>query len=1315
MKRKLTITIWAFLLFAILFFLLRGPYLSNSIKRMVIPVLENATGERVIIDKAVINLLPFYIQAKGLKIFDREGNRLLRVTKTRVYMDLLGLLSGEIRIRKLSIKEPDLRADEEDIRRIIETIKKSSSEDRDKKYRFKLLNVELSDGRFDLKDAKGMIVSGNSLSFDMFTKNDISARLLVKDVVVKAPDLAAIQGSVGGKITIKDDMLDITEIDLQLLKSYLRADGHVRLDPQGNLKDGSLFGKAEIHEEVFRRFFQVKTEKDGILSFKGRVDMTMDNNLKKPRVNLDIETDSQFYLETLMEIVGVKENISGKLSVKGKITGTFPDITGSGTARLHDAVLGGLQIDDLTGDVGYGNKKFSLNDFKAGAYNGNMEGNASLSLPHGDFMVDADVDHISSPKFFRFIKWEPPFPAGEINGHFLLTHNHGEKIEVAADVKYRNTTEKDGNLLDRLKTIKCRLHLKDNTLEFDDTVLSTAVSDLSIDGNIEFGNKMMGLDVQLDSRDFSDMTAPYYSKIAAPARFRGRAKGHLQDPEISGVLETGPGSINGLMFTLGKADLIYRISSLSVPKLNITDGKSSYGASGTIEFRKAEDLFSFEGPSYRAKASVKDAELKQLITALYRDIPVSGFVNGLISFEGDPENFTAKADVVVNDSAVYGQQFDRIAVKASLKPKFMEFHSIAAQRRDSLLDARGKLFFDEKFNLSVSSRKINLPDINLFRELPIRGSTGISIEGSGTFENPDIRFSARILEGAFRDIKTGKGEIEGSLKGKDLSARGTFMNGLVIADAKAVISPRKQWSVDIDVRLGSYDFLLTSFLKNPPNDLALSLEGNVGIKGEGNRISILSRFSYLNCALYGYDLRNTGDIVLEFVDGELTLKSFSLAGDNAKLSAAGVLKPNEQLDVNMKGNLNLAPLKLFSGKTGSLKGEGDFSVAFIGSWDKPDITGAMNVRNAVASFTEYPYKVGPVSGTVFLKKDRFTFESVKAGFGGGSITVSGVGYLRGLSVKRIFLNSTLEGITLRPMEKASATVDGRLFYETSGNGAVLSGNIDIRRARYEKNIEWDKWLINLREMNRETVRYPAFLRDTEFNVYVSGSDNIMIDNNLAKAPVKIAVTLTGNVSKFGLIGRIESQEGTVFFRSNEFKILEGSNVDFVDSNKITPVFHILAETYTEEYYIKLNLDGTVDKFTLSLFSDPPLTEMEILNLLTFGQTKDSQGIERGIAASEAASILAGGLVQEKFKSITGFERFSIEPHTTSAGAVSPMITIGKRLLEDKLFVVYSTSVGTTEENIIKLEYKLDKHISLVGSKDEIGSVGGDVKFRFEFK
>jgi translocation and assembly module TamB len=217
----------------------------------------------------------------------------------------------------------------------------------------------------------------------------------------------------------------------------------------------------------------------------------------------------------------------------------------------------------------------------------------------------------------------------------------------------------------------------------------------------------------------------------------------------------------------------------------------------------------------------------------------------------------------------------------------------------------------------------------------------------------------------------------------------------------------------------------------------------------------------------------------------------------------------------------------------------------------------------------------------------------------------------------------------------------------------------------------------------------------------------------------MSLNVTGTVSELGLIGRMEANEGTIFFRSNEFNILEGSSVDFIKPNTIEPVFHIVADTYASNHYVKLAIDGTIDKFDLTMFSDPPLADTEILTLLTFGQIdKEARGFESGIAASEATALLTGTLqdqVEEEFKSITGFERFEIEPHTTTAGAFIPKVTIGKHLLEDQILVTYSSTVGTIEEQMINVEYKLNENLSVIGSRNEIGSAGVDFKYRFEFK
>ena len=82
---------------------------------------------------------------------------------------------------------------------------------------------------------------------------------------------------------------------------------------------------------------------------------------------------------------------------------------------------------------------------------------------------------------------------------------------------------------------------------------------------------------------------------------------------------------------------------------------------------------------------------------LYRDLPVSGVVSGLLSFDGDTKNFNLNGDLIIKDSTVYGQQFEKVIVKTTIGPEKIKFNSITAQKGHSAIDAKGDLFFDKKF------------------------------------------------------------------------------------------------------------------------------------------------------------------------------------------------------------------------------------------------------------------------------------------------------------------------------------------------------------------------------------------------------------------------------------------------------------------------------------------------------------------------------------------------------------------------------------------------------------------------------------------
>ncbi len=1307
----------ALLIYGVVFFLLRGPYLSNYIKRIFVPFLENVTRERVIIDRAAINLFPFYLQAKGVKLFDKNGNKILYISKTRVYIDVLGLFSKDIRIRKFYLKEPRLTANEDDVKRIVENIDKSLTEGGEKHFNVSLKGIKLVNGEIDYTDEDGKSgISARGMFFDLVPKwRSSRAELELNDITVRFPGGSELKGQVAAKIKFAKKDIEITRLNISTPKSSLKLNGKINKTPDWALTGGGLSVNAKVDIEEINNALQLTVDKNGQLTFEGSLNFVEKSGSRWPDVQLDLNTDSWFYLESLMEIIHVDKEVTGKILAQGHIEGVFPDIKGKGKAILYNAVIAGLPLDDVSGDISYKEKKFALNNFTAKSYGGNLKGDAYILIPHGDYHVDANASGLSSPEFLKFIQWDPPFPKGEVGGKFQLDHEHGRWIDIIADIAYQNTSERTGNVLERLITITTDLVMKDKVIDLTNTVFTTSSSELYLEGEVDINTGMLDLEVELQSSDISDWTSPYYNRFIAPASFFGKALGPTGDVEITGILEAHSGGIHGIPFDNGTADFVYNTKSLSVSALRIIQGDAVYDAKGSIDFRKAEGLFSFLDPFYSGEATIKNANIKQFITASYRKLPISGRASGIISFEGDEVKYKGEADLVVENCDIYDQKLDEVGVKTTFTPKGMDFPSVTVLKENARLKAEGKLDFDKQYQLSARLDNTRISDIKLFDWAPFELLFGADIKGAGFIDDPAFRFDIDVIESTYKKIQGGVGSVTGKLRGRNLEMEGILKGGLIRGESEVELSEYSKWSMDVEFNEGRYDFIIDDLFDDSAGDIALSLEGDIKMLGRGLDYLVQSEIRSAELNAFGYDLRNSDNIVWEYIDEELRIISLSLSGNDAELNVGGSVRFDDSYRLSLDGDLNVAPFSMISDKVESLRGQADFAVDVSGPWSAPEFSGVINVKDITANYSDFQYIIGPVNGTLFIKKDRITFDSLETNFAGGTVFMSGAGFFNNLDLDRLYVSTDIMGVKIRPAEGVRATFDGKLFYGMSPKGSNITGNIDIEKAKYEKRVVWSDLLLGLKEARGGSNGYPDGFEDVDLNISIKGTENIFIQNNIARGPVSMSLNIMGTVSKPAIIGRFESDEGVIYFRGNEFRILEGSNIDFVDPEGIVPLFHILADTYRNNYYIRLSLDGTTDNFTLSLYSDPPLPEEDILSLLTFGQlSKEAKGLEGGIAASEATALVTGG-IQQEVQYLTGFERFEIEPHTTTEGAFSPKITLGKRMLEDRVFVIYSRAIGTAEEQVIKVEYKLDKNLFLVGSRDEIGSTGLDIKYRFEFK
>jgi autotransporter translocation and assembly factor TamB len=153
----------------------------------------------------------------------------------------------------------------------------------------------------------------------------------------------------------------------------------------------------------------------------------------------------------------------------------------------------------------------------------------------------------------------------------------------------------------------------------------------------------------------------------------------------------------------------------------------------------------------------------------------------------------------------------------------------------------------------------------------------------------------------------------------------------------------------------------------------------------------------------------------------------------------------------------------------------------------------------------------------------------------------------------------------------------------------------------------------------------------------------------------------------------------------------------------------------------MTLYGTPDNMILTLSSDPPEEDGDIISLLVLGRTtRELISREGGISRSteQMAAELIANTLGEDIKKITGLDFLAVEterdddPDEESEGV---MVTVGKKL-SDRLTVKYALDSRTGEmiQRAIS-EYQLLENIILSAFQDSAGIFGGELQYRLEFR
>lgn len=488
-----------------------------------------------------------------------------------------------------------------------------------------------------------------------------------------------------------------------------------------------------------------------------------------------------------------------------------------------------------------------------------------------------------------------------------------------------------------------------------------------------------------------------------------------------------------------------------------------------------------------------------------------------------------------------------------------------------------------------------------------------------------------------------------------------------------------------------------------------TISGRIELRGISLRpedISGKGFFETLELDFQGISFKQEAASRVSLERGRLSIDALSLRGGENRLNMSGTasLIGGEDVNLSLDGELDNNVLRIFL-QEGFFSGKILFKLQVAQSYKSPEITGIMKIQDGRYQRLFPRILLEQVNGEISFMANRVEIENIRGVLNGGVTTLNGKIRLEGMAVRdaEIFLEN--ENSLFDYPKGLSSQISADLKFLSDGNSHQIAGIITIQDARYRDDFKVGTAVFNLLRRGdvRQTLREPnPFLNNLSLDVNIGIANNFIIDNNIAKAEVSADLKLTGTPYNPSLSGRASVAEGgEVYFSQKTFYIEQGT-VDFVNPTRIEPDLNLDARTKVKEYDIRLIVQGTPDKLTASLVSDPALSEPNVISLLVMGRTLDSASAQvLSVAGSTALSYLDNaitGRIEQATARALGLESVRID-----AGLVSTeenpeaRLTVGQHLSRD-FELVFSQDLKDTRNQMWMANYNPYKSFNIQGVK-----------------
>jgi translocation and assembly module TamB len=1077
---------------------------------------------------------------------------------------------------------------------------------------------------------------------------------------------------------------------------------------------------------------------------------------------------------------------ASRFRLEGKLDGRWPDLGISGGLAVGSAEAQGVAINNFAARVDADSDSLSLSNIRGAIMGGSIGGSASIAVRGGRSKVDLSFDSIDFARAAEMLSPKDVKVTGNVSGAAHLAFSGFNYKSATGSVNATFTAEviasppAQGDLPPEIRPVtpgptsgEVSLQATGRGFHIEKAVVRSAKSEATAAGDINWAGDG-SLTIEFRSEDMSEVYGAvdalglipdrvrddYEPSIKGPGEFRGRVTGSITTPEVGGHLRLAAIETHGELLGSFEGEIGFsksdRGSVLSIKNASLIGDQGS----------RAD--FSLDAPfpaknNISVQARLDHFDLPALVRAgqpRLAQFVGRGLISGSIQLSGLPGSRTLGGS---GEISLSGAEFlltppepteelihvsvPELAGKVAIANSVITVDGLRLLVRDSAIAGTGMFNLDtNEYRVDAEGKNIDLAQVSdAALNTKFAGIADVAVKGEGKWDDlsstkitanlqgRNVTLEGRPLGDARLAAYTENGLLKVEATGRVVEQTGTIVATIDLRDREAYpVSANVDFA---DADLGPYLGLIAPQLSG----ISGTATGSIKLSGplqDPDRIQAVATLSVLR---FGgaisegkrYTIANRDPVVVSASLKEITVSKVGFSGEGTNVSVEGTLarEGGGASGLAVNGELNMRFLSSFTDvlfATGVAK----VQASVVGSLDSPRMLGTANLIDVGVRVLDFPLSLTHGNGVIRFTADQALLEDFSGATpGGGTIAMRGGAALSGLVPDRWRVEVQAEQVGVEYPRDTQTMIDASLVLQGNRRLQVLSGDVDVRRAAYTRNVTIEELLTGAGPFSSDFLDAGpgggggSGGLPTTLDLRVSAENTLIVRNNVADAVGSAFLNIRGRVENPLISGRVSLTRGTIEFRNGRHELTRGI-ITLPPKRGSDPIIDVHTEAEISGYRVLSDFTGPLNKLQTSLRSEPELPEGDVISLVLTGNVI---GDDRTQAATTqtglglAQSLLAAGLfeqIERGTQRLFGLSRFSIDPLIVGRGSdPTARITLGQRVAKN-LTITYSqnlTSSGPSGiDRIVLVEYRLSNRFSVVGFRNDRSEFGFDVRVMKRF-